>query len=160
MIALAVACEPDILIADEPTTALDVTIQAQILHLLSDLQRKLNNSLIMITHDLGVVASIADEVIVMYSGRVIERGDVFKIFGEPKHPYTRGLIDSVIRLDDAKDEQLSYIKGSALMPLNKGVGCPFRERCKEATHQCGMEDPELERYSDNHDVACHVIEKN
>jgi oligopeptide/dipeptide ABC transporter ATP-binding protein len=141
MIAMALLCEPQLLIADEPTTALDVTIQAQILTLIKKLQAELGTSVILITHDLGVVAGMADRVAVMYAGRIVETGPVEQIFAHPRHPYTRGLLRSVPRLDGAPDEALAPIAGlppdlSALPP-----GCPFRPRCDRAQERCAREYP-------------------
>lgn len=158
VIAAAIACEPDILIADEPTTALDVTIQAQILRLLNDLKHRLNSSLILITHDLGVVAAMADEVLVMYAGRVVEQADVGAAFHEPKHPYTVALLRSIMRLDDARNTPLVAIPGTPPVPLNIAPGCSFRPRCRNAIERCGLERPQLLRDSGGHAVACHLAE--
>ena len=157
LIAAAIACEPDILIADEPTTALDVTIQAQILKLLSDVKRRLNSALILITHDLGVVASMADRVLVMYAGEMVEYGDVKTIFEHPKHPYTIGLMNSVIRLDEERDAELRSIPGTPLVPINRPPGCPFRPRCGEAHAPCETEQPTPSAVENGHLVACHLV---
>ena len=136
MIAMALACEPDILIADEPTTALDVTIQAQILELMQDLQKKLGMAIIMITHDLGVIASLCDEVIVMYAGSVCERGTADEIFYHPAHEYTKGLMRSIPSIDDDEHERLVPITGTPIDLLNMPSGCPFAPRCDRAMKVC------------------------
>jgi len=156
LIAAAIACEPDILIADEPTTALDVTIQAQILKLLRDVQRRLNSALILITHDLGVVASMADRVLVMYAGEMVEYGDVKTIFEQPKHPYTIGLMNSVIRLDEDRDAELRSIPGTPLVPINPPPGCSFRTRCSEAFAVCEHEKPNPNAVADGQIGRAHV----
>jgi peptide/nickel transport system ATP-binding protein len=136
MIAMALALEPELLIADEPTTALDVTIQAQILHLLEDLNRKRNLATILITHDLGVVAEVADRVLVMYAGRVVEQGSLDDIFYDPQHPYTWGLLGSLTRLDQPRPERLPQIKGAPPSLLELPEGCPFRPRCPHEFAKC------------------------
>ena len=136
MIAMALACEPDILIADEPTTALDVTIQAQILELMQDLQKKLGMSIIMITHDLGVIASMCDEVIVMYAGSVCERGTADAIFYNPRHEYTKGLLRSIPSIDDDDKVRLVPISGTPIDLLRMPSGCPFSPRCEKAMKLC------------------------
>ena len=136
MIAMALACEPDILIADEPTTALDVTIQAQILELMQDLQKKLGMAIIMITHDLGVIASMCDEVIVMYAGSVCERGTADKIFYQPRHEYTKGLLRSIPSIDDDDKVRLIPISGTPIDLLRMPSGCPFAPRCERAMKLC------------------------
>ncbi|MBS1878178.1 MAG: ABC transporter ATP-binding protein [Actinobacteria bacterium] len=143
MIAMALALEPDLLIADEPTTALDVTIQAQILRLLEELNRKRNLATILITHDLGVVAEVADRVLVMYAGRVVEQGSLDDIFYDPQHPYTWGLLGSLTRLDQPRPERLPQIKGSPPSLLDLPQGCPFRPRCPHEFAKCS-ELPRLE----------------
>ncbi|MDD3336066.1 MAG: ABC transporter ATP-binding protein [Eubacteriales bacterium] len=153
MIAMALACEPDILIADEPTTALDVTIQAQILELMQDLQKKLGMAIIMITHDLGVIADICDEIIVMYAGRVCERGTAEEIFYNPSHEYTRGLIRSIPKIG-ANHEKLVPIAGSPVDLLNLPAGCAFASRCDHAMKICLSDVPEELRINDNHIAAC------
>jgi oligopeptide/dipeptide ABC transporter ATP-binding protein len=155
LIAAAIACRPEILIADEPTTALDVTIQAQILKLLADLQKQLGIALVLITHDLGVVASIADQVLVMYAGRVAEYGDVTTVFREPRHPYTIGLMRSIIRLDEPRNAPLRSIPGTPLVPINPPPGCAFRFRCESAEARCAKERPELRAMQPGHLTACH-----
>jgi oligopeptide/dipeptide ABC transporter ATP-binding protein len=157
MIAAAIACEPDLLIADEPTTALDVTIQAQILRLLADLKERLNSSLLLITHDLGVVAAMADEVMVMYAGRIVEKAEVNRLFEAPTHPYTQGLLNSVVRLEDTAAAAFDPIPGVPLVPLNLTPGCRFRSRCRYAFDRCMVEDPSLSQTIAGHDVACHLV---
>ena len=154
MIAMALACEPDILIADEPTTALDVTIQAQILELMGDLQRKLGMAIIMITHDLGVIADICDEVIVMYGGKVAERGTAEEIFYNPCHEYTKGLLRSIPNIENDDRERLIPISGSPIDMLNIPKGCPFAPRCDEAMKVC-LDTPPVEYWiNDKHVSAC------
>ena len=136
MIAMALACEPDILIADEPTTALDVTIQAQILELMQDLQKKMGMAIIMITHDLGVIASMCDEVIVMYAGSVCERGTADNIFYRPRHEYTRGLLRSIPNIDIDEKERLVPISGTPIDLLCMPSGCAFAPRCERAMKIC------------------------
>ena len=157
LIASAIACQPDILIADEPTTALDVTIQAQILRLLSDLQKRLNSAMILITHDLGVIAAMADEVMVMYAGRVVEHGDVETIFRSPRHPYTLALFESLIRIDQPADSKLKPIPGAPVIPIRLPPGCPFRPRCRHSMPVCETEDPALRVGKPGHSIACHLI---
>lgn len=153
MIAMALACEPDILIADEPTTALDVTIQAQILELMQDLQKKLGMAIIMITHDLGVIADMCDEIIVMYGGKVCERGTADEIFYNPCHEYTKGLIRSIPRITE-KHEKLVPISGSPVDLLNLPRGCAFASRCDHAMKICLEQPPEEVRVNDFHIAAC------
>ena len=157
LIAIAIACEPDILIADEPTTALDVTIQAQILRLLADIQKKLGSGMILITHDLGVVAAMADEVLVMYSGRMVEYGDVKTIFRNPRHPYTLGLLDSIIKLDDSRESELRSISGLPPIPIDPPPGCAFRDRCVRAIDLCGEQDPPSVATGTGSTAVCHVV---
>jgi len=157
LIAIAIACEPEILIADEPTTALDVTIQAQILRLLADLQKQLGSAMILITHDLGVVATMADDVLVMYAGRMVEFGDVATIFRKPRHPYTIGLLDSIIRLDEPKDSELRSIPGLPPIPIDPPPGCAFRARCPRAIAACSERDPLPVKSRTGSTVACHVV---
>ncbi len=159
MIAMALSCDPKVLIADEPTTALDVTIQAQILDLLRDLQQKVGMGLILITHDLGVVAEMADEVVVMYAGRVVEKGPVKDIFGNAKMPYTRGLMSSIpgMSLDQsghAKKNRLETIPGIVPSLLHLPVGCRFQERCKYVIDACKEKEPELREISVSHRIRC------
>lgn len=153
MIAMALACEPDILIADEPTTALDVTIQAQILELMQDLQKKLGMAIIMVTHDLGVIASMCDEIIVMYGGRVCERGTADDIFYRPCHEYTKGLLRSIPRKDNM-NERLVPIGGTPINLLNMPKGCAFCPRCEAAMKICLDEVPQEIRMSDTHLASC------
>jgi peptide/nickel transport system ATP-binding protein len=143
MIAMALACNPDVLIADEPTTALDVTIQAQIIELIDRLKDEFNSAVILITHDLGVVADVADEIIVMYAGRVVEQASTRKLFYDPQMPYTWGLLGSIPRLDRPKSERLHSIKGTPPSLINLPRGCKFRPRCPHAFDKC-MEEPRLE----------------
>ena len=154
MIAMALLCRPALLVADEPTTALDVTIQAQILELLKSLQRQLGSSTILITHDLGVVAGNADLVAVMYAGRIVERGSVEEIFADPRHPYTKGLLSSVPRLDAEQKEQLVPIAGQPPDPSRLPSGCPFRDRCPAARAACAEAYPETEKLGEGREVSC------
>ena len=154
MIAIALACEPDLLIADEPTTALDVTIQAQILELLRELRDKLGTSIILITHDLGVVADLCSRVVVMYGGLVMEEGTVDDIFYEPRHPYTMGLLKSIPRLDLGDTERLVPIPGSPPDLLKPPTGCPFASRCPYTMELCLNEFPEYTIESNRHRSAC------
>ena len=153
MIAMALACEPDILIADEPTTALDVTIQAQILELMKDLQKKMGMAIIMITHDLGVIADMCDEIIVMYAGRVCERGTVDEIFYNPRHEYTKGLLRSIPTLNGGHDK-LIPIAGSPVDLTNLPKGCAFASRCDRCMKICLTEPPEEVRVNDSHIASC------
>jgi oligopeptide transport system ATP-binding protein len=159
MIAMALACEPDILIADEPTTALDVTIQAQILELMQELQKKLGMAIIMVTHDLGVIASMCDEILVMYGGRVCERGTADDIFYHPAHEYTKGLLRSIPRTDNM-NEKLIPIGGTPINLLNMPEGCAFCPRCDEAMKVCLKEVPDELRISDTHLASCWMNVKN
>ncbi|ONI73741.1 peptide ABC transporter ATP-binding protein [Kribbella sp. ALI-6-A] len=159
MIAMALSCDPDLLIADEPTTALDVTVQAQILDLIRDLQSEFNSAVIIITHDLGVVAELADDIQVMYAGRAIEYGNADDIFERPQHPYTWGLLGSMPRIDRERTERLIPIKGSPPSLINVPTGCPFNPRCNYAHLNGGSsetERPELLDIGDGHKVACHL----
>ncbi|HSC49428.1 MAG TPA: ABC transporter ATP-binding protein [Gaiellaceae bacterium] len=142
MIAMALSCNPDVLIADEPTTALDVTIQAQILELLDRLRADFDSAVILITHDLGVVAEVADDIVVMYAGRIVERGAKRQVFYDPQHPYTWGLLGSIPRLDRPKPEKLHSIEGTPPSLINLPQGCKFRPRCPHAFDKC-IEEPEL-----------------
>lgn len=154
MIAMALACNPRLLIADEPTTALDVTIQAQIIDLMLELNRKLGMSIILITHDLGVVAGMAMRVAVMYAGRLVEIGDIREIYHNPKHPYTMGLLKSVPRLDSEERRRLVVIDGHPPSLLNPPEGCAFAPRCKWARDICSRQLPDAVEVSDGHTVAC------
>lgn len=154
MIGIALACNPKILVADEPTTALDVTIQAQIIDLMKGLQQKLGTAIILITHDLGVVADIAKKIVVMYAGKIIERGLVEEIFYSPQHPYTFALLKSVPRLDSDKNEELVSIQGTPPDLISPPVGCPFVTRCKYCMTICREEVPEVTKITDTHEAAC------
>jgi oligopeptide/dipeptide ABC transporter ATP-binding protein len=145
MIAMALACNPDVLIADEPTTALDVTIQAQIIELIDKLKDDFNSAVILITHDLGVVADVADEILVMYAGRVVERGGKRSVFYDPQHPYSWGLLGSIPRLDRAKGTRLASIRGAPPSLINLPQGCKFRPRCPHAFEKCTQEPDLLNR---------------
>ncbi len=159
MIAMALACEPDILIADEPTTALDVTIQAQILDLMKDLQKKLGMAIILITHDLGVVAQMCDEVIVMYAGSICEQGTADEIFYNPKHEYTKGLMRSIPTADTA-GKKLQPITGTPIDLLNMPKGCPFAPRCEKAMKICLTERAERMLINEDHMSACWMNVKD
>jgi peptide/nickel transport system ATP-binding protein len=153
MIAMALACEPRLLIADEPTTALDVTIQAQILELMRTLQSETGTAVILITHDLGVVAEVADDVVVMYAGRVVERAPVRELFEQPQHPYTVGLLGSIPRLD-VERTRLASIEGQVPNPLRRPAGCKFADRCPFVIARCRAEDPPLLEVGSQHESAC------
>jgi len=155
MIAMALACEPRLLIADEPTTALDVTIQAQILKLMKQLQVERETSILFITHDLGVVAEMADDVVIMYAGKIVERGSVRQIFKEPAHPYTQGLMASIPSLDSQRGEALSTIEGTVPGLRNLPNGCRFHPRCPHAATRCREDAPEMREVADAHRAACH-----
>ena len=155
MIAMALACEPDILIADEPTTALDVTIQAQILELMQQLQKELGMAIIMITHDLGVVAQLCDEVIVMYAGSICEQGTADEIFYNPRHEYTKGLMRSIPTLE-SDGQRLQPITGTPIDLLNMPAGCPFAPRCDAAMKICLRQRCQRMQINDNHQAACWV----
>ena len=160
MIAIALACNPDVLIADEPTTALDVTIQAQILELVKELRQKLGMAIIWITHDLGVIAAVADRVMVMYGGQVAEHGPVKEIFANPRHPYTRALLKTISSISGAREARLQVIEGQPPILNDAPTACPFRARCSHAMAICEAENP-TRRAIDGaplghgHDVACH-----
>ncbi len=154
MIAMALACEPDLLIADEPTTALDVTIQAQILELIRRIKDEFGMSVMMITHDLGVVAEVADDVVVAYAGKVVEYADVVTIFKAPLHPYTQALYDSIPRLTDTHKRRLEVIHGTVPNPLHFPSGCRFHPRCKYARDVCRTQEPPLENVAQGHQVRC------
>ena len=159
MIAMALACNPRLIIADEPTTALDVTIQAQILDLLRELKEKIDGSILLITHDLGIIAEMADYVVVMYAGRIIEKGTVSEIFHNPLHPYTMGLQKSKPTLE-SNTETLFNIPGNVPNPINMPNYCHFRERCSKCTLKCFKEDyPKMVQVSPTHFVACHLYEE-
>jgi len=154
MIAIALSCEPKVLIADEPTTALDVTIQAQILDLVKRLRQELGMAIIWVTHDLGVVASLADRVMVMYSGFIVERADVKQLYGNPKHPYTIALLQTLPELEGERAERLESIEGQPPDQLRAPTSCPFAPRCSYAFDRCSQENPLLQNVSSQHEVAC------
>lgn len=156
MIAMALSCNPELLIADEPTTALDVTIQAQILELMNQLKAEFNTAIIMITHDLGVVAELCNQVLVMYAGNPVEYTDIETIFANPKHPYTWGLLASLPKLDDNNEERLEPIEGSPPDLRNLPRGCNFAERCKKVQQICLEKKPQLKEVENGHLVACHL----
>lgn len=159
MIAMALACEPQLLIADEPTTALDVTIQAQILELLRTLQARHGMAMLMITHDLGVVAEVADDVAVMYAGKIVERSSVYALFDAPKHPYTLGLFASLPSISARTGDRLEVIEGMVPSPDQFPTGCRFRTRCPYATAQCAEQEPTLRDVGHGQYVACHYAER-
>lgn len=159
MIAIALACEPKLLIADEPTTALDVTIQAQILELMQELRAKLGMSIIMITHDLGVVASMCEKIAVMYAGHIVEYGTADEIFYEPKHEYTKGLIGSIPKLNVEEKERLVPIEGQPVDLLNPPAGCPFAPRCRKCMKICLGEMPPKTELSETHYSHCWLLQK-
>jgi oligopeptide/dipeptide ABC transporter ATP-binding protein len=158
LIAAAISCSPSVIIADEPTTALDVTVQAKILRLLHDLQRDMGAALLLITHDLGVVAAMADEVLVMYAGRIVERADVDTLFHHPRHPYTKALLACVAGIEDDHRTPLEPISGSAPDLRNPPSGCRFAPRCPSAQDICRREDQTLRSVSPNHEAACVLVE--
>ncbi|MCX6126005.1 MAG: ABC transporter ATP-binding protein [Proteobacteria bacterium] len=159
MIAMALACEPALMIADEPTTALDVTIQAQILRLMQDLQKESGTAILFITHNLGVIAEMADDVVVMYAGQVIERTDVLTLFDHAAHPYTQGLLKSIPKPSQSKSAPLPVIPG--VVPSLKGMppGCRFQDRCSLREKICGEVIPNLLPLNSGHEVACHVVHR-
>ena len=159
VIAIAAACRPQILICDEPTTALDVTIQAQILELMKDLRKKLGMSIIMITHDLGVVASMCEKIAVMYAGHIVEYGTTDEIFYQPGHEYTKGLINSIPKLNTAEHERLVPIEGTPVDLLNPPAGCPFAPRCKNCMKICLSKMPPRTELSDTHYTYCWLQQK-
>ncbi len=154
MIAIALACDPKVLVADEPTTALDVTIQAQILELIRELRKKLGMAIIWITHDLGVIAGIADRVIVMYAGQIVEHAPVRELFGDPRHPYTRALLETVPKVRGPRDERLRVIEGQPPVLGAAPAACPFRPRCPWRMGRCDRENPARSPVGPEHDVAC------
>lgn len=154
IIAIALACDPKVIIADEPTTALDVTIQAQVLDLIGSLKNEIDSSIIMITHDLGVVASICDRIAIMYGGKIVETGTVDEIFYEPKHPYTKGLLSCVTNPDDTSKKELKPIPGSPPDLLNISKGCPFVDRCSKAMKICKMQHPDETTFNETHNSSC------
>ena len=159
MIAIALACEPKLLIADEPTTALDVTIQAQILELMMELKDKLGMAIIMITHDLGVVASMCEKIAVMYAGKIVEYGTTDDIFYRPRHQYTKGLIRSIPRLDTTEHEKLVPVEGTPVDMLNPPAGCPFAPRCEECMKICLSQMPPVTEFEGCHYTQCWLIQK-
>ena len=158
LIAAAISCSPSVIIADEPTTALDVTVQAKILRLLHDLQRDMGAALLLITHDLGVVAAMADEVLVMYAGRIVERADVDTLFHNPRHPYTKALLACVAGIEDDRRTPLEPIGGSAPDLRNPPPGCRFAPRCPSAQDICRRQDQTLRSVSSDHEAACVLVE--
>jgi peptide/nickel transport system ATP-binding protein len=159
MIAMSLSCDPDLLIADEPTTALDVTVQAQILDLMRDLQKEFNSAVVIITHDLGVVAELADDILVMYAGRSVEYGTAAQLFNEPEHPYAWGLLGSMPRFDKPPTARLLPIKGVPPSLINVPAGCPFNPRCdfqERVGSPCLHDRPELLDNGAGHRVACHI----
>ena len=159
MIAIALACEPKLLIADEPTTALDVTIQAQILELMQELRQKMGMSIIMITHDLGVVASMCERIAVMYAGHIVEYGSTDEIFYHPSHEYTKGLIGSIPKLTTEESERLVPIEGQPVDLLNPPAGCPFAPRCRSCMKVCLRRMPPKTQLSDTHYSYCWLRQK-
>jgi oligopeptide/dipeptide ABC transporter ATP-binding protein len=158
MIAMALALEPDIIIADEPTTALDVTVQAQVMTLLADLQREMQLGLILITHDMGVVADVADKICVMYAGHAVERAGVYDIYERPAHPYTKALLESIPRVDQ-KGQELTVIKGLPPALVNPPSGCSYHPRCAFARDRCAVDEPPLYEVPGNRLSACHYWEE-
>jgi oligopeptide transport system ATP-binding protein len=158
MIAMAIALDPAVLIADEPTTALDVTVQAQIMGLLQELQEERQMGLILITHDLGVVADVADRIAVMYAGRIMERAEVFELYRAPAHPYTKGLLESIPRLDQ-KGQQLAAIGGLPPNLMRIPPGCEFHPRCRYAQDICRTDRPALREVAPGRESACHFAEE-
>jgi oligopeptide transport system ATP-binding protein len=156
MIAMALSCDPKLLIADEPTTALDVTIQAQILDLIMQLRRELGMAVILITHDLGVVAGVADKINVMYAGYIVESAPADEVFAKPRHPYTLGLLRSIPRIDEPRKEKLIPIEGLPPDLIDAPVGCPFVPRCTYKVDRCVEENPSLEPVEPGHSIACWV----
>jgi peptide/nickel transport system ATP-binding protein len=158
MIAIAMACRPQLLICDEPTTALDVTVQAQILELMNKLKQENDMGIIMITHDLGVVAEVCNRVMVMYAGKVVEEAEVNELFKNPKHPYTKGLLNSIPKLGGAK-KALGSIPGTVPSPQNMPVGCRFADRCSEAMDICRQKQPAIYEITENHTTSCWLYEE-
>jgi peptide/nickel transport system ATP-binding protein/oligopeptide transport system ATP-binding protein len=154
MIAIALACDPKVLIADEPTTALDVTIQAQILELVKELRQKLGMAIIWITHDLGVIAGIADRVVVMYAGQIVEQAPARELFTNPRHPYTRALLQTVPSVRAEREPKLNVIEGQPPIMMAAPTACPFQDRCAHAFDRCGTENPPRRPVGNGHDVAC------
>lgn len=159
LIAMALACEPQLLIADEPTTALDVTIQAQILDLLKELEQEYHTSIVLITHDMGVVATVCSKIAIMYGGLIMENGMTDEIFYNPKHPYTKALLRAIPSLDLKEGERLQSIDGVPPSLIDPPVGCPFAERCEYATERCYKEMPKYKNYSETHRAMCFLNEQ-
>jgi peptide/nickel transport system ATP-binding protein len=158
MIAMALSCNPALLVADEPTTALDVTVQAQILRLMKEIQDEFEMGLVFISHDLAVISEVADEIAVMYLGRVVEHAPAAEIFSNPKHPYTRGLLNSIPTVEGDVKDRLVPIAGTVPDPFQRMSGCPFFDRCPDADPDvCKQSEPALEQVSSNHEVACHLV---
>ncbi|MCD1159183.1 ABC transporter ATP-binding protein [Peribacillus frigoritolerans] len=157
MIAMAMSCDPTLLIADEPTTALDVTIQAQILELMRKLKEEKGTAIMLITHDLGVVAEMCDRVVVMYAGKVVEEADILEIFENPKHPYTKGLLNSVPKMGQ-KTNRLESIPGNVPIPTNMPKGCKFAPRCSQAMDICQEQDPDLLQIAEGHQCRCFLYQ--
>jgi oligopeptide transport system ATP-binding protein len=160
MIAMGLICEPQLLIADEPTTALDVTIQAQIIELMKNIKEKTHMAIIFITHNLGVIAEICDTVSVMYGGHIVEQGTVEDIFYHPSHPYTRGLLRSMPRLDEEQSERLIPIEGTPINMLEPNAGCPFSPRCEHCMKICVRANPQKTAIDGQHHASCWLLEKN
>jgi oligopeptide/dipeptide ABC transporter ATP-binding protein len=156
MIAMALCCRPKLLLADEPTTALDVTIQAQILRLINQLKEQIGMAVMMITHDLGVIAQVADDVVVAYAGKGVEYGTVETIFERPAHPYTQALYHSIPHLTETRKRKLAVIQGTVPNPLNFPSGCRFHPRCIRAQDLCALKEPELEEIGAGHKVRCFI----
>ena len=156
MIAMAVSCNPDVLIADEPTTALDVTIQAQILNLIKKLREDFGTAVVLITHDMGVVADMADRIVVMYAGRIVEQGTQRELFYDPQHPYTWGLLGSIARLDRPRPRRLAAIPGLPPSLMRLPAGCAFADRCSHRFERCAERPELLDRIGDGHLDACHL----
>ena len=159
MIAMALACKPQILLADEPTTALDVTIQAQIMDLIKKLRGEYGMSIMIVTHDLGVISDVADRGVVFYSGQIVEEAYTSDLFKHPKHPYTKGLLNCIPTLQ-TKASRLQVIEGNIADPANRPTGCPFHPRCRYAAERCKKENPKLHPCGDGHLAACHLMEGN
>ena len=154
MVAMALICDPQVLFADEPTTALDVTIQAQIVDLMKELKSKIDTSIVLITHDMGVVANMAERIYVMYAGQIVEQGETRDIFYSPKHPYTKALLEAVPRMDSDSETPLSSIPGTPPDLIAPPVGCAFAERCPYAMQICRKEQPEYQLFGEHHAAAC------
>jgi peptide/nickel transport system ATP-binding protein/oligopeptide transport system ATP-binding protein len=157
MIAMALICNPEVLIADEPTTALDVTIQAQILELMNELQEKMGTSILLITHDLGVVAEVCDEVVVMYAGKIAEKAEIHALFENPQHPYTIALLRSLPSVEGRSTDKLQTIRGMVPSAVDFTDGCRFADRCDFASKACDVQ-PEIQQVGDEHWVACHHLD--